>query len=250
MKKILSLLLSVVIVSLILINSSTSNLKKEETEVSQNREVLANIEKKDVVEIQNSIDNYWTELENKNNKTNNKGNELNFKNIFKNDVFLGDSQSEGLNVYGYLNDSSVVAKKGKTLGEALKDVDTIKNLSPKRIYLLFGLNDLIRYNNLNDLKIAYGDLVDELKESIPSAKIYVNSMLPARNDAIAKQPLVSLDRNSKGNKLIEEMCEEKNVEFVDITYILKDNQNLYESDGMHCKPEFYKVWLTKLNSLK
>ncbi|NLK95488.1 MAG: hypothetical protein GX275_09925 [Clostridiales bacterium] len=250
MKRLLVLLLSVGIISGILVNSSTSNLSSEQEMAEKNREKLVSLESKNVTEIQDSIDKYKEELEAKNNPSKNTNSAMNFKNIFKDDVFLGDSQSEGLNLYGFLNDSSVVAKKGKTLNQALNDVNTIKNLSPKRIFVLFGLNDLINYKNLSDLQRAYGVLIDSLKENVPNAKIYVNSMLPARSDAISKQPLVSLDRNSEGNQLIRELCKEKEVEYVDITYILNENKNLYESDGMHCKPDFYKIWLTKLSSLK
>lgn len=254
MKGLLSLLLSSLIATGVILGSISTNIDAEDLDASQGVQNIKQLESSDVSAVQKIITDYEKELEEKNkpkeeeNKGNN--NKLDFKSIFKRDMFIGDSQSEGLNLYGFLNDSSVCAQKGRSLYSAMDTVPTVKNANPENIFILFGLNDLIAFPNLNDLRDKYEEFVKALKRGLPDAKIYVNSMLEARSDAIARQSALSLDRNAKGNDLIKEMCSKNGVEFVDIRYIFRENPSLYEGDGMHCKPDFYKVWLTKLKTIK
>ncbi len=46
---------------------------------------------------------------------------------------------------------------------------------------------------------------------------------------------------NKGSRFID-LCHKEQVEFVDLSSIFADNQNLYSSDGVHFKPEFYRTF--------
>ena len=250
MKKLITVVISAIIVIFVILSSNTTNLAAEDTKSQMGVMQIKEVENYKIASIQKTIDDYEKTLEEKQETPKKTEKVIDFKKFFKNDIFLGDSQSEGLNLYGFLNDSSVVAKKGQNLNGAINNVSTIKNLAPQNIYILFGLNDLIIFRDLSQLETAYENLILKLKEEVPDATIHVNSMLQARNDAISKQPLLSIQRNIDGNKLIEQMCEDNDVEYIDITYIFKENPSLYEADGMHCKAAFYKVWLSKLMSMR
>ena len=250
MKKVAFFGSSVIIATLVATGFSTSNINSEDNEkVAKGINTVTKLEKQDVSKIQDSIDNYLEKL-NENKKENIPQGTKDYKEIFKDDVFFGDSQTEGLSAYGLLNENSVLAEKGKTVGKALNDVDTLKFLAPKRVYLLFGLNDLLNYNDISDFMKDYGKLIDKVQKELPKTKIYVQSVMPARSDVIAKQPLYSNERNITANKELQKLCKEKKVTFVDIKSILEKNQKLYEPDGLHVNVEFNKLWLNKIAEIK
>lgn len=251
MKRVVFLISSVVIVTLIGIGFSTSNINSINNEkVTKGINTIEKIEKQNVSEIQDSIDSYLEKLGNGKNQVFTEGTSRDYKMIFKDDVFLGDSQTEGLAAYQLVNEKSVVAEKGKTVNKAFGDIATIKFLSPKKVYLLFGLNDLLNYINISDFIKDYSKLIDEIQEVLPKTEIYVQSVMPAREDIIANQPLYSKARNQEANDKLKKLCKEKDITFVDIKSILEKNQNLYEPDGLHVTVEFNKLWLNKLADMK
>ena len=58
-------------------------------------------------------------------------------------------------------------------------MSVVKDKNPSKVYVLVGLNDL-NYGTRTADNVAerIGTLVSSLKESLPSAKIYVVSLLP------------------------------------------------------------------------
>ena len=106
MKGLLSLLLSSLIATGVILGSISTNIDAEDLDASQGVQNIKQLESSDVSAVQKIITDYEKELEEKNkpkeeeNKGNN--NKLDFKSIFKRDMFIGDSQSEGLNLYGFL----------------------------------------------------------------------------------------------------------------------------------------------------
>lgn len=176
--------------------------------------------------------------------------QLDYKSIFKDDVFVGDSQTEGFTVYGYLNETSVLAEKGKSVSTAKDYLESLKYLSPKNVYLLFGMNDMLIYNDVNNFVDAYIELIESIQKELPDTNIYVQSVMVARDDVIASQPLFSKERNTEANELLEDYCEKNEIGFIDIKSILENDNTLYEADGLHVKASFYKLWLAKVYSSK
>lgn len=62
--------------------------------------------------------------------------------IFQNDLFFGDSITEGLSFYEYIDEHDVIAKPGLTLTKAEKELDKIAGLQPHNVYMMFGANDI------------------------------------------------------------------------------------------------------------
>ena len=88
----------------------------------------------------------------------------------------------------------------------------------------------------------YETLVDQLREEVPNAHIYVNSIFPVTDSAVKKEP--ELAQISEYNTALKGMCDEMQVGFIDNTELVEDQY--YEEDGVHFKAEFYPIWAERM----
>lgn len=208
--------------------------------IQDNLNVLISLENQDISTIEVEIKNNQQHYNKKENTT-----DINYKEIFENSVVMGDSQSEGLTVYDILNSTSVVAYKGSNIVDAKENMSKLKNLNPENVFLLYGMNDVLIYkNDLDSFIKDYSTLISDIKEELPNTKIYINAILPVTDKVVKKRNVYNLidDYNEK----IKAMCEELEVGFVDASYLLKEDNSLFEGDGMHLKPKFYPLWLKEM----
>ncbi|WP_297131163.1 hypothetical protein, partial [Terrisporobacter sp.] len=107
----------------------------EDTEVLKGIETIKNLEKKDVLESEEQIKLVQSSLQNNNSGVNSATQKVNYIDKFSNSLIMGDSRAESISVYGILNNSSVIAYKGRNLVTAIKngDINKAANLSPKNI---------------------------------------------------------------------------------------------------------------------
>ena len=105
-------------------------------------------------------------------------------------MILGDSRAESIVSYEILNNSSVVAYKGRNLKSAQKEGDINKaiNLAPKNIFLTYGLNDIQIYGNPLDFIKEYEKIIKDIQNKLPNTKIYVNTIFRVNSKAII-QPI-------------------------------------------------------------
>lgn len=174
--------------------------------------------------------------------------EISNKMYFEESVFMGDSITEGLDFYDIVNKSSVLAKKGQGLVQAKESVSILSNINPERIFLLYGMNDLQSSKNSDDFKSNYIKLVKDIKQTVPSAEIYLQSLTPVQAKVQQKNNSFSQDRLDKFTQAIIEVAREENVHFIDIRPMLKGKEDLFEQDGIHFKVDFYGLWLDDLKS--
>ncbi|OOM82352.1 GDSL-like lipase/acylhydrolase [Clostridium puniceum] len=178
--------------------------------------------------------------------------DANYSQFFKKDVFIGDSITEGMSDYDFLDEENVCAKLGLNLTQVDPQIEKAKNLKPRRIFLLLGAND-IEYSGTTPeiFKERYIEVIHKVKVSIPNSKIYVQSILPVLPQASRSNQLVNNTRIGKFNTVIKAMASEENITYLNIDALVKDsNKNLYEQDGIHFKSKFYTLWLDyiKLNT--
>ncbi len=162
---------------------------------------------------------------------------------FASSVVMGDSITEGFSEYDVLNASSVVSKIGVHLNELDEQVQQVKELDPQVIFLAYGMNDVISTAGDTDQFLEeYETLVDQLREEVPNAHIYVNSIFPVTDSAVKKEP--ELAQISEYNTALKGMCDEMQVGFIDNTELVEDQY--YEEDGVHFKAEFYPIWAERM----
>lgn len=173
----------------------------------------------------------------------------NYKEFFKDDAFFGDSISEGLFFYDFLDENRVVAEKGLSITKGIDEADKIIALKPKRVFILFGVNDIDDRTPSSRLVDQYTTLVVKLKTGLPDSRIYVTSILPVLEN-IVKNPHINNAHIKECNSGLMNMAVQQNVNYINLASLLNDhNINLYEDDGIHYKSDFYGIWLNYLESI-
>ena len=216
----------------------------EEAQVAEGIKIIKSLEEKDVVESEEQINLVQSSLQGVNINKDNYNEKANLINKFSNSVILGDSRAESILSYEILNNSSVVAYKGRNLISAQKsgDINKAINLAPKNIFLTYGLNDVQVYGNTSDFIKEYEKIIKDIQMQLPNTKIYVNSIFRVNSKAISKSP--ALENVPQFNAAIMDMCNKLGLVYIDASSIVDDS--LYEGDGIHFKPEFNKRWVELL----
>ena len=165
------------------------------------------------------------------------------KEKFAGAVVLGDSVAEGFLEYDILNASSVAAEIGVHLDELDGQIANVKELSPSVLFLYLGMNDVTATNGDVDSFISeYRAVLTQLKEEVPDAHIFVNSIFPVQEKATAGEPLLA--RIPDYNEALKELCDSQTVAFIDNTSLAEEQY--YEQDGVHFKADFYPIWAERM----
>ena len=166
-----------------------------------------------------------------------------YKEKFASSIVMGDSIAEGFSEYDLLNASSVVSKIGVHLYELEEQVQQAADLNPQVIFLALGMNDVIATaGDTEQFLEQYEAVVAQLREAVPNAHIYVNSIFPVQDSAIEKEP--ELAQISEYNTVLRQMCDDLQRGFIDNTDLVQDQY--YEEDGVHFKAEFYPLWADRM----
>jgi len=157
-------------------------------------------------------------------------------------VFLGDSLTERFAVEQYFPNERVVNRGigGDSMGGVrhtgvLNRLEsTVYNLSPRRIILMIGFNDVAYSAGTPfDVKLLqYDYLVWKLRHDLPNTELWCVSVLPAREQFAEKNPAIrDFDANAaKAAKLYGAHWLDIYNEFLDENGVLKKE---YAADSVH-----------------
>lgn len=182
---------------------------------------------------------------------------------FDDAAFIGDSRSQGLQLYTGLPNATFYATQGlmvdtffskkfvKAGGGKITIPDAMKNQTFKKVYIMLGVNELgWAYEKVFIQK--YGEVVDKVKELQPDAKIYVQSILPVTKAKSDGDAIYNNTKISRYNELIEQMCREKGVTYLHVADAVGlDNGALpagSATDGVHLNREYCYKWLDYLKT--
>lgn len=174
-----------------------------------------------------------------------------YKEYFKDDLFIGDSITEELKYYKFLYDNNVFSKIGlntDTLRNLIPDEDF--GIEPKNIYLMMGLNDSVFVKTEEKFKERYLAMLDALQAKFPDAKIYLQAIFPVSKALDEKEDArVNNTKINSFNEVIKTIASERGLDYLDFSYLLKENEDYFEPDGMHLKSKFHKVWLNEVKNI-
>ncbi len=171
-------------------------------------------------------------------------------------LFIGDSMTEGFDLKRHLGVDSTVNMgiSGDFTSGILKRLNPVEKLQPVEIFIMIGINDILKSVPQDRIKTQYEQIITQLQKLCPLSKIYVQSNLPTTNiggNEIANDYVVSLVRDL--NAFLELMCTEKNVTFINLYPLYELNGRelnpLYTYDGLHLNDEGYVVWANQVRSL-
>ena len=179
------------------------------------------------------------------------------KDYFSSSLFIGDSISTGLSLYGFLEQDNVFAQQGLAPSTALDaDIDgvtlsdKIASFKPTKIFIMLGTNS-VGYADNDTLASNMKELVDKIS-GLTKAKVYVISIPPVTAEAEAsdENALTLKDITDYNAKLKTEIAD-SSATFIDLNSVLSDsdgyfNSDYAEMDGIHFMGTTYEVMLSYL----
>ncbi len=159
-------------------------------------------------------------------------------------VFFGDSITRNSDFRTFFPHKKIVnlATPGDSILDITERVGSVAAVSPEQVFVLGGINGLRDYNVTTRLK-EYKDLLKKLRETVPNATIYVQSVLP-----ISTQKQKEICQNQtivEFNKELRKLCDEKKMIFVDLFSVYQKEGSLnpqHSNDGVHLVKESYDIW--------
>lgn len=170
---------------------------------------------------------------------------LNVLNVHSDVLFLGDSITYGSDFQNDFKNIKIgeLGYPGDTLKGMINRADMVKDLSPKKIFILGGINDLSQGASSNDIYDRYEKLIKKLKRNNPNATLYLQSILPI--NTVKKDTRTTNKNIIEANKKIKLVTKKENLVYIDLfSLYYKDGQlpsNL-TIDGIHLYPDSYRFW--------
>lgn len=164
--------------------------------------------------------------------------------------FLGDSITEGYNVYEYFSDLLVYNRgiSGDTTVGLLNRLDeSVFKLNPSKVVVLIGTNDYQALNATNlDILERITLIVKTIKEKLPNTKIFIQSVYPVNNTL--DKDMVGIRNNETIKLLNESLSKLDGITFINLYDKLIKDGNLnkeYTKEGLHINPKGYNL-ITKI----
>ena len=149
--------------------------------------------------------------------------------LFANTIFFGDSMTQAIGEYGFLDMTNIVYQRSATIDVLITKIPEVAATLPKQVVIFTGLNDCNHYTDIADYRRDYVTMLQQLKTSIPGVKIIVSSLL-SPSDALG-QVRADLVRAPQFDQELRSICQENDVTYVDSTWIVR--QKNYLDDGIH-----------------
>lgn len=185
-------------------------------------------------------------------KSNKSSKKVDYKKVFSKSIFMGDSMTEALNDYDFLDEKNVAAEIGISMIKAQKNssiLQKISTLKPKNIFILFGDNDIEKTTKINKFIAEYKKLIHTVKSKSPKSTIYIESILPKSASVENKPPYVKNSQIVKFNSAIKAMTKKEHLKYLNIREVLSNSKkDLHEQDGIHFKYEFYPLLLKYIST--
>ena len=146
------------------------------------------------------------------------------------------------------------AVKSPTRGQEVA-LDVLAAAQPKKLYILLGTNTLTTLGASDRFLAYYGQMLDELRQTLGNdCIIYVQSIPPVRPAAAEKKPGLASDVLRGVNEQLAQLAASKGCVYLDLWEALADGEgNLKEMiaapDGVHLSAgNGYGAWVTYLRN--
>lgn len=237
--------LSIFLFALFLFNvfRTNSQAKVEDSTIEENLSFIKKYNFSNVADMEKKIDE--TGGTNNTARKSTGISKLKYKSIFDGCIVIGDSITEGLSAYDFLNEDQVYHKIGASIMKNSDMIDKAAKAYPKAAFFTFGMNDMGNYNgNAQAFTKKYKTCIKNFMKTSPDTKVFVNSISTPSQSARSKNS--SLKNYKEFNAEIRRMCQALDITFIENNYILDEHPEYYAKDGIHVSPSYYPIWLNNM----
>lgn len=180
---------------------------------------------------------------------------------FNDAVFIGDSRTEGLMIYGKMPEGTTFyAVKGLNVNTAataqIQDgeeqvtiLEGLKRHAFKKVYVMLGVNEL-GWVSSQTFRDQYEKVIDRIQTDHPDATVVIQSILPVSQAQDDKKTYVNNARIREYNALLEDLAQEKGCVYLDVASAVSDETGCLRADltfeGIHLNPAGCRAWLQYL----
>lgn len=183
---------------------------------------------------------------------------------FDDALFIGDSRTEGFVLYSSLSNIHAYCSKGLSISRIYEDaivrqedgrmitvMEALQNEKYAKIYIMFGVNELgWPYDDL--FEEQYSKMLQDIRKLQPQAIIYVENIIPISASRSATDTIYNNENVSRFNAMIEKVCAEQNVIYLDVGSALANASGALPEnaspDGIHCNKEYCDKWMEYLRN--
>lgn len=182
-------------------------------------------------------------------------------------VFIGDSLTNGLQLYKSVKNAVIISETGLNIesvihkplmfnNQSISVTEAIKQANRKKIYTMIGSNGIGWLDNDYMIKL-YSEWLNNIKSELPDSIIYVQSVLPITqklSDANQnKSNALTNDKIEIYNQALHEMCNKNKFNFLNVAEIFKNENNALPDeaspvDGLHLTSKYYNNWLNYIKT--
>ena len=164
-------------------------------------------------------------------------------------VFFGNSITRGSCFEKYFPNVKIcnLGYPGDNTDGMLLRVKQIKVVNPEKVFVMAGINGLhIQTEEVFTEK--YATMVDSIKLAVPTAKIYLQSILPV-NPSMKAGKSFNKEKIARCNELVRKIAEEKGCVYIDLYRLYAVDGIMPEEltrDGVHLYPKAYNRWAEEI----
>ena len=175
-------------------------------------------------------------------------------------VFMGDSRTDGLRLYGGIPGADFIESTGITVfdvgtkesvridGQKYTMMGALGLKQYGKVYVMLGVNELGYFND-QAFADAYSQMVDDIRAIQPNAVIYLQNLVsvnPEKCKANNQPYYVTNEKIAVYNDIIADIAEEKHAVLVDVNAALVDETGILPgsgtTDGVHFTKDYYVKW--------
>lgn len=114
---------------------------------------------------------------------------------------------------------------------------------PSKMFVMVGINDFATGMPRDKILGNYKRMIETIKKQSPETLLYIHSILPVNKDL----SIFNIDNEDVNwiNEKLQELAEKESINFVDLTILFVENQQLskeYSYDGIHLNGKAYELW--------
>jgi lysophospholipase L1-like esterase len=169
-------------------------------------------------------------------------------------VFLGNSITSGFMVEEFFPGQNVKNRGvwGDQTIDMLNRLDEVVESKPARIFILAGINDIVRGISLDETIRNMEKMILKIQNDSPETKIYIQSILPLTRHASLyyfNDPDEAYTKIELANKRLQQLSAVRNVKYINLSEaFMKDKElnEIYSWDGIHINGRGFLVWYKQI----